>query len=62
MIKRIISGGQTGVDRAVLDAAIKCHVSHGGWIPKSRRAENGSLPNQYQLREIPTESDTAWVE
>jgi hypothetical protein len=62
MIKRIISGGQTGADRAALDAAIKCHLSHGGWVPKGRRTENGSLPNQYQLREMPTASDTAWVE
>jgi hypothetical protein len=62
MIKRIISGGQLGADRAALDAAIKCHIPHCGWIPKGRRIENESLPNQYQLREMPTESDATWAE
>lgn len=39
MIKKIISGGQTGADRAALDAAIKMGVNHGGWIPKGRKTE-----------------------
>lgn len=51
-----------GADRAALDAAIKCQIPHCGWIPKGRRTANGSLPNQYQLRETPTESDAAWAE
>ncbi|MEJ2165412.1 MAG: putative molybdenum carrier protein [Desulfobacterales bacterium] len=51
MIKKIISGGQTGVDRAALDAAIKLSIAHGGWIPRGRLTENGPLPRQYQLRE-----------
>jgi len=34
MIKKIISGGQTGVDRAALDAAIKLAIAHGGWTPR----------------------------
>jgi hypothetical protein len=36
MIKRIISGGQTGADRAALDFAIKMDLPHGGWVPKGR--------------------------
>ena len=51
MIKKIISGGQTGVDRAALDAAIKLTIPHGGWIPQGRLTENGSLPPEYRLKE-----------
>ncbi|MCF8292156.1 MAG: putative molybdenum carrier protein [Chlorobium sp.] len=47
----IISGGQTGVDRAALDAAIAAGLPHGGWCPKGRLAEDGSIPFSYQLRE-----------
>jgi len=54
MIKRIISGGQTGVDRAALDVAIKLDIPHGGWIPKGRLTENGPLPQNYQLKETST--------
>ncbi len=56
MIKKIISGGQTGADRAALDVALKLGISHGGWIPKGRKAEDGPLPDKYQLREMPTGS------
>ena len=56
MIKKIISGGQTGADRAALDAAIKLGVPHGGWIPKGRIAEDGPLPEKYQLKEMPSKS------
>jgi hypothetical protein len=56
MLKKIISGGQTGVDRAALDAAIALGISHGGWIPKGRRTEDGPLPETYQLQEMPTDS------
>jgi hypothetical protein len=51
MIKKIISGGQTGVDRAALDAAIKLSIAHGGWIPQGRLTESGPLPPEYQLKE-----------
>ena len=54
MIKRIISGGQTGADRAALDFAIKMDLPHGGWVPKGRLAEDGPLPGKYQLQEMPT--------
>lgn len=49
--KRIISGGQTGVDRAGLEAAIALGVEHGGWCPLGRLAEDGMIPSRYQLLE-----------
>jgi hypothetical protein len=55
-IAKIISGGQTGADRAALDAAIVCGVPHGGWCPKGRLAEDGPIPAKYNLREMETES------
>ncbi len=51
MIVKIISGGQTGADRAALDAAIRLGLPHGGWIPKGRLAEDGPLPETYALKE-----------
>ena len=55
MIKiRIISGGQTGVDRAALDVALTLELPCGGWSPKGRRAENGAIPARYPLREMPS--------
>ena len=56
MLKKIISGGQTGADRAALDVAIKLNIPHGGWIPKGRIAEDGPLPERYQLQEMRTDS------
>ena len=52
MVKKIISGGQTGADRAGLDIAIEWGIPHGGWIPKGRKTENGRLPIRYHLKEI----------
>lgn len=49
----IISGGQTGVDRAALDAAIELGMSHGGFVPKGRIAEDGKLSLKYKVRELP---------
>jgi len=43
MIKKIISGGQIGAGRAALDVALKFGIPHGGWIPKGRKTENGTL-------------------
>jgi len=56
MIKKIISGGQTGADRAALDVAIQLGIPHGGWIPKGRITEKGPLPEKYRLQEMPTDS------
>ncbi len=50
-IEKIISGGQTGVDRAALDVAIELNIPHGGWCPAGRRAEDGRIPDQYRLQE-----------
>lgn len=58
MLKKIISGGQTGVDRAALDFAIAHGIVHGGWCPSGRRAEDGIIPAKYSLRETP-ETDPA---
>lgn len=49
----IVSGGQTGADRAALDWAIANGVGHGGWCPKGRKTEDGPLPAVYQLVETP---------
>ncbi len=48
---KIVSGGQTGVDRAALDWAIAHGVRHGGWCPKGRRAEDGIIPRRYRLKQ-----------
>jgi hypothetical protein len=56
MLKKIVSGGQTGVDRAALDAAIRMGIPHGGWIPKGRLTEEGPLPERYKLDELLTDS------
>ena len=50
----IISGGQTGADRAALDFAIKAGLPHSGWCPKGRRAEDGPIASRYELRETPS--------
>lgn len=56
MIRKIISGGQTGADQAGLDAALRLGVPHGGWIPRGRVTENGRLPDKYKLKEMATSS------
>ncbi len=62
MIKKIISGGQTGCDRAALDVAIRLGIPHGGWAPKGRLADDGPIHERYQLQEMPTESYPARTE
>lgn len=49
----IVSGGQTGADRAALDWAIDHAIPHGGWCPTGRIAEDGVIPDRYQLIEMP---------
>lgn len=56
---RVISGGQTGVDRAALDVAIDLRIPHGGWCPRGRRAEDGRIASRYLLQE--TASRDYWV-
>jgi hypothetical protein len=53
---KVISGGQTGVDRAALDAALTSTVSCGGWCPAGRWAEDGPIPEHYPLLETPEPS------
>jgi len=51
LVECIVSGGQTGVDRAALDAAIELGIPHRGWCPKGRKAEDGIIPIRYRLTE-----------
>ena len=53
-IRKIVSGGQTGVDRAALDVAIYLGIEHGGWCPAGRFAEDGLIPEIYRLTETET--------
>lgn len=59
IIKKIISGGQTGVDQAVLQAAIDSGIKHGGWCPPGRVCETGTIPEKYQLIQTPLDQDPA---
>jgi hypothetical protein len=62
MLEKIISGGQTGADRAALDVALKLGIPHGGWVPKGRIAEDGPSAGKYRLQEMPTTSYPARTE
>jgi hypothetical protein len=50
----IVSGGQTGADRAALDFAIEHDIPHAGWCPRGRPAEDGTIPRLYRLTETPS--------
>ena len=54
MFDKVISGGQTGVDRAALDVALELGVPAGGWCPRGRLAEDGPLAPRYPLIETPS--------
>jgi hypothetical protein len=54
MLRKIISGGQTGVDRAGLDFAIETGLEHGGYVPRGRKAEDGRIAERYNLVELKT--------
>jgi hypothetical protein len=53
---KVVSGGQTGVDRAALDAAMELGFEVGGWCPRDRRSEDGAVPTKYPLRETAARS------
>jgi hypothetical protein len=62
-LSRVVSGGQTGADRAALDAAREAGLTIGGWCPRGRRAEDGRIPPSYPLEETPSPrypQRTAW--
>lgn len=62
-LERVVSGGQTGVDRAALDVARQLGLTSGGWCPAGRLAEDGTVPECYPLTETPTsdyEERTQW--
>lgn len=62
-VRKIISGGQTGADRAALDFALENSLETGGWIPKNRLAEDGRIPEKYpNLRETETEDSAERTE
>ena len=52
-LSKLVSGGQTGADRAALDFALAHGLAHGGWCPAGRRAEDGPIDPRYQLQETP---------
>ncbi len=56
LVEKIISGGQTGVDRAALDVALELDIPCGGWCPKGRKAEDGVIPRHYPLQETSSTS------
>jgi len=53
-VVRVVSGGQTGADRAALDVAISRGIKRGGWVPKGRVAEDGVIPHNYCMEETPS--------
>lgn len=55
-LEKVVSGGQTGVDRAGLDAALDAGVPIGGWCPHGRRSENGRIPEKYPLTQTTARS------
>lgn len=56
VVQKIISGGQTGADRAALDIAIELGIPHGGYVPQGRRAEDGPLHHRYCVTELAVSS------
>jgi len=61
--EKIVSGGQSGVDRAALDVAAELSLPRGGWCPRGRYAEDGPISDAYPLKETPspaTAQRTEW--
>ncbi len=58
MIEKVVSGGQTGVDRAALDCGLSLQIEVGGWCPAGRRSEDGRIPDRYPLTETASRNYT----
>ena len=56
MLRKIISGSQTGADRAGLDFAIETGLEHGGYVPRGRKVKDGKVAERYNLVELGTSS------
>ncbi len=56
MLRKIISGGQTGADQVGLDFAIGTGLKHGGYFPRAARQRNGRIDDRYNLVELSTSS------
>ena len=61
-VERLISGGQTGVDEAALTAALQLGIPTGGWCPAGRQNEQGSIAEEFCLRETPLEDSSQRTE
>jgi hypothetical protein len=61
-ISEIVSGGQTGVDRAALDIALQLNINHGGWCPSGRQAEDGIISSRYNLKEAPKSTNSETID
>jgi hypothetical protein len=61
-VQTIISGGQTGADRAALDVAIELAINHGGWVPRGRWAEDGAIAACYRVQETDSPHPTVRTE
>jgi len=53
-LEKIVAGGQTGIDRGALDAALDAKFPSGGWCPADRAAEDGTIPLRYPLMPLPS--------
>ncbi len=62
IVRKIISGGQSGVERAALDLAIQLGIAHGGWVAPGRLVDDGLLPDHYRLKEMAFGDGTASAE
>jgi hypothetical protein len=62
MLRKIITGGQTGAEQAALDAAIELDIPHGGWVPKGRAAEADPLLEKYNVQKMPVSSRPKVIE
>jgi len=61
-MEKVVSGGQTGVDRAALDVALELGIPCGGWCPRGRLAEDGPLDRRYPLSETPATDNAVRTE